>query len=89
MEELKEKTGDVSNKRIILAHLGNGASLAAVKNGKCIDTTMGFTPAGGIAMSTRSGDIDPGIAWYFMKNGMNEKQFNDLVNHRSGFARYF
>ena len=84
MEELKEKTGDVSNKRIILAHLGNGASLAAVKNGKCIDTTMGFTPAGGIAMSTRSGDIDPGIAWYFMKNGMDEKQFNDLVNHRSG-----
>ena len=84
MEELKEKTGDVYNKRIILAHLGNGASLAAVKNGKCIDTTMGFTPAGGIAMSTRSGDIDPGIAWYFMKNGMDEKQFNDLVNHRSG-----
>ena len=48
--------------RVILAHLGNGASLAAVRDGKSIDTSMGFTPAAGLVMSTRSGDLDPGLA---------------------------
>jgi acetate kinase len=67
-----------------LAHLGNGASLAAVKAGTCIDTSMGFTPAGGIPMSTRSGDLDPSVAWYLMQKGMDAKQFNDLINHQSG-----
>ena len=47
--------------RVILAHLGNGASLAAVRDGRCIDTSMGFTPAAGLVMSTRSGDLDPGV----------------------------
>jgi acetate kinase len=84
MEELKKKNEKEAKGRIILAHLGNGASLTAVKDGKCIDTSMGFTPAGGIVMSTRSGDLDPGVAWYLMQKGMNAKEFNDVINHKSG-----
>ncbi|HDZ05782.1 hypothetical protein LCGC14_0281050 [marine sediment metagenome] len=85
MEELKIKLGVEANGRVILAHLGNGASLAAVKDGKSIDTTMGFTPAGGCVMGTRSGDLDPGVAWYMMKReGLNTKKFNHLINHESG-----
>ena len=86
METLKNIEGaDKSNGRIILAHLGNGASLAAVKDGKSMDTTMGFTPAGGLVMGTRTGDLDPGVAWYMMQSEqMNTKQFNHLINHESG-----
>ena len=84
MEELSRHNKLESNGRVILAHLGNGASIAAVKNGKCIDTSMGFTPVGGIVMSSRSGDLDPGVAWYLMQKGMDAKQFNDLINHQSG-----
>ncbi len=84
MQELKQKNEAEASGKIILAHLGSGASLAAVKDGKCIDTSMGFTPAGGIVMSTRSGDLDPGVAWFFMQKGMDAKAFNDLINHQSG-----
>ncbi len=84
MQELKKKNEAESNGRIILAHLGNGASIAAVKEGKCIDTSMGFTPAGGIVMSSRSGDIDPGVAWFLMQKGMDARAFNNLINHESG-----
>ncbi len=84
MEELSKQDGTEVNGKIILAHLGSGASLAAVKGGKCIDTSMGFAPAGGLVMSTRSGDLDPGVAWYLMQQGMNAKVFNDLINHQSG-----
>ena len=84
MQELKKKNEMEANGKIILAHLGNGASLAAVNNGVCIDTSMGFTPAGGIPMSTRSGDLDPGVVWYLMKEGLDATQFNDLINHKSG-----
>ncbi len=84
MQELKKKNEAEANGKIILAHLGSGASIAAVKGGKCIDTSMGFTPAGGIVMSTRSGDLDPGVAWFFMQQGMDAKAFNDLINHQSG-----
>jgi acetate kinase len=71
--------------RIIIAHLGNGASMAAVKDGRPLDTTMGFTPAGGFMMGTRSGDLDPGIICYLL----NERHFDahglvELVNHQSG-----
>lgn len=74
-------------KRIVIAHLGNGASVTAVKNGKSIDTSMGLTPTGGVLMSTRSGDLDPGILIYLMR----EKKFDasmiaDLVDRRSGLA---
>ncbi len=84
MQELKKKNDTEDKGRIILAHLGNGASIAAVKEGKCIDTSMGFTPAGGIVMSSRSGDIDPGVAWFLMQKGMDAKAFNELINHQSG-----
>jgi acetate kinase len=84
MQELRKQHATEANGKIILAHLGNGASLAAVKDGKCIDTSMGFTPAAGIMMSTRSGDLDPGVAWYLMQKRMDAKAFNDLVNHQSG-----
>ncbi|RKR84684.1 acetate kinase [Mucilaginibacter gracilis] len=86
MEQLDlEEWRETSRHRVILAHLGNGASLAAVKEGKSIDTSMGFSPAGGIPMGTRSGDLDPGVAWYLMKSqSLSPKQFNHLLNHESG-----
>ncbi len=77
------RLGDPAHGRVILAHLGNGASLAAVQGGKPIDTSMGFTPAAGVVMSTRSGDLDPGVAGYLMKN-MTLDQFGHLINHESG-----
>ena len=81
LEEWNETLRD----RVILAHLGSGASLAAVKDGKSIDTSMGFSPAAGIPMGTRTGDLDPGVAWYLMKSeALSPKQFNHLVNHESG-----
>ncbi len=71
--------------RVVLAHLGSGASLAAVRDGKSIDTTMGFTPASGIPMGTRSGDLDPGLASYLARTEqMSAAQFDDMVNHESG-----
>jgi acetate kinase len=70
---------------VILAHLGNGASLAAVRDGKSIDTSMGFTPTAGLVMSTRSGDLDPGLAPYLARTEqITTKQFYDMVNHESG-----
>ena len=75
----------VGKGRVILAHLGNGASLAAVHKGKSVDTSMGFTPAGGMIMGTRPGDLDPCVAWYMMKSeNLTPKKFNNLINHESG-----
>jgi len=86
IEELARVAGKrVANGRVILAHLGNGASLAAVFKGKSIDTSMGLTPAGGLMMGSRPGDLDPGVAWYMMKSeNLTPKQFNNLINHESG-----
>jgi len=71
--------------RVILAHLGNGASLAAVRDGRSVDTSMGFTPTAGVPMSTRSGDLDPGLIWFLAQTeGMNAIQFNEMVNFQSG-----
>jgi acetate kinase len=86
MEELARVAGvEAARGRIILAHLGNGASLAAVHNGRSIDTSMGFTPTAGVPMSTRSGDLDPGLVGYLARTeGMTPEQFHDMVNHRSG-----
>jgi acetate kinase len=71
--------------RVILAHLGSGASLAAVKNGKSIDTSMGFTPASGVPMGTRSGDLDPGLPAFLAKTeGMGAEAFNTMINFQSG-----
>jgi acetate kinase len=71
--------------RVILAHLGNGASLAAVRDGASVDTTMAFTPGAGVPMSTRSGDIDPGLLSFFAgKEKMTTAQFQKMVTHESG-----
>ena len=86
MEELV-RLGDPAAKkgRVILAHLGNGASLAAVRDGKSIDTSMCFTPTAGLVMSTRSGDLDPGLAPYLARTEqMTTSQFYKMVNHESG-----
>jgi acetate kinase len=70
---------------VVLAHLGNGASLAAVRQGKPVDTSMGFTPAAGIPMGTRSGDLDPGLLWYLARTeGLDAERFNEMVNFQSG-----
>lgn len=71
--------------KVVIAHLGNGASMAAVRNGKSIDTTMGLTPTGGLIMGTRCGDLDPGIALYLMKQKkVSPKKLEKLFNHQSG-----
>jgi len=86
MEELAHVAGpQAARGRIVLAHLGNGASLAAVYEGKPVDTSMGLTPAGGIPMSTRSGDLDPGLVWYLARTEkITAKKFNEMVNFQSG-----
>lgn len=85
MEELARLDPAAAKGRIILAHLGNGASMAAVRNGQCIDTSMGFTPAAGLMMSTRTGDLDPGLAYFFARTErMTPARFQRMVNHESG-----
>jgi acetate kinase len=86
MEELA-RLGDpaVKTGRVVLGHLGNGASLAAVRDGRSVDTSMSFTPTAGVPMSTRSGDLDPGLVWYLARTEkMSAKQFNEMVNFQSG-----
>lgn len=85
LEELGRQAGSAAAQdRVILAHLGSGASLAAVLGGQSQDTSMGFTPAAGLVMGTRSGDLDPGVAAYLMQQQLTAKQFNHLINHESG-----
>ena len=86
MEELGRLGDPAATKgRVILAHLGNGASLAAVRNGKSIDTSMGFTPTAGLVMSSRSGDLDPGLVSYLARTEqMSATQFQEMVDHASG-----
>ena len=86
MGELARVAGaEAAQGRVILAHLGNGASLAAVRDGKPVDTSMSFTPTAGVPMSTRSGDLDPGLVWYLARTEkMSAKQFNEMVNFQSG-----
>ncbi len=86
MEELS-RLGDPAAKtgRVILLHLGSGASLAAVLNGQGMDTSMGFTPTAGLPMSTRCGDLDPGLVSYFARTEkMSAARFSDMTNHESG-----
>jgi acetate kinase len=76
---------DLSSFRLVTCHLGNGCSLAAIKNGRSIDTTMGFTPLEGLMMGTRSGSIDPGIVTYLMRHDhLSAEQLDDLLNSKSG-----
>lgn len=86
MEELERVAGrTAAHGRVILAHLGSGASMAAVKGGQCIDTTMSFTPSAGLVMGTRSGDVDPGFLIYLMRTeGLAADALDDLINRESG-----
>jgi acetate kinase len=86
MQELAQVAGTkAAQGRVVLAHLGNGASLAAVRDGRSVDTSMGFTPSGGLPMGTRPGDMDPGVAWYLMQSeNLTPSQFNQIINHESG-----
>ena len=86
MAELARQGGSrAAQGRVVLAHLGNGASLAAVRNGQPVDTSMSFTPAAGVPMSTRSGDLDPGLVWYLARTeGLDAKQYNEMINFQSG-----
>ena len=86
-ESLVHHFGATLPERSIFAHLGNGASLCALRNGMSIDTTMGLTPTGGIPMGTRSGDLDPGIFLYLLRNEkLDADKLEDLFNHQSGLS---
>jgi acetate kinase len=86
LSELGREAGvQASSGRVIIAHLGNGASMVGVKGGKSMDTTMGFSPAGGLVMSTRSGDLDPGVILYLLKEkGLGFSAVNRMVNKEGG-----
>lgn len=86
MEELERAAGAAAARgRVVLAHLGNGASMAAERDGKCRDTTMAFTPTAGLMMSTRTGDLDPGLFTYLTRvKGMTGEQFHQMINKQSG-----
>jgi acetate kinase len=86
MEECERRAGlEIAQGRVILAHLGSGASMAAVRAGKCIDTTMGLTPAGGLVMGTRTGDLDPGVLIHLARTEkLSIDQLEELVTRRSG-----
>jgi acetate kinase len=79
---LTERLG--AGRRLILCHLGNGASICAVQDGRSVDTSMGLTPMEGLVMGTRSGDLDPGALLYLLRNGRTEKELDELLNRRSG-----
>ncbi len=86
MRELARLAGmEAAQGRVVLAHLGNGASLAAVHRGKSVDTSMSFTPTAGVPMGTRTGDLDPGLVWYLAcTEHLDAQGFNEMVNSQSG-----
>ena len=84
-ESIVQQLGNNLPERLVIAHLGNGASVTAVKGGKSIDTSMGLTPTGGVIMGTRSGDLDPGVLLYLMREKkLDAARLEELVDHRSG-----
>jgi acetate kinase len=85
-ESIVRSLGDHVPQRVIAAHLGNGASLAAILEGKSVDTSMGLTPTGGIPMGTRSGDLDPGVVLWLLRSGKSVDEVEGLLNHQSGLA---
>jgi acetate kinase len=86
MQELEQIAGpDIASRRVVIAHLGNGASMTAVQNRRSVDTTMSFTPTAGLVMSRRTGDLDPGIAGYLARTEkMSIEQFQHMINAESG-----
>ena len=86
LRELRREAGaPAASGKVIIAHLGNGASMAAIEGGRSLDTTMGLTPTGGLVMGTRAGDLDPGVMLYLLQEkGMSPDALNQLVNHQAG-----
>jgi acetate kinase len=86
IEQLARDGGDAAARgRVVMAHLGSGSSLAAVLEGRCVDTTMGYTPNSGVPMGTRSGDLDPGVLLHWLRVGrLDAAALDDLVSRRSG-----
>jgi acetate kinase len=78
--------GNDLGRRTVIAHLGNGASMVALRDGKPVDTSMGLTPTGGFMMGTRSGDLDPGVVLYLLRSGRTAEELADLLDHKSGLA---
>jgi acetate kinase len=84
---LREDAPELAEKRLIVAHLGNGASMAAIEGGKSAETTMGFTPSGGLVMATRPGDLDPGVLLYLLRNDqLRPDELGELIHHRAGLT---
>jgi acetate kinase len=84
-ESLVRQLGAELPRRLVIAHLGNGASVTAVREGRSIDTSMGLTPTGGVIMGTRTGDLDPGVlVWLAREKALDAAMLEDLVDHRSG-----
>jgi acetate kinase len=85
MGELRALDPEAATGRVVIAHLGNGASMVAVRGGVGVDTTMGFTPTGGLTMGTRSGDLDPGVLLYLLEEKeLSPPQMGELINKRAG-----
>ncbi|HEX3236323.1 MAG TPA: acetate/propionate family kinase [Gemmatimonadales bacterium] len=85
MQALQQLEGDAAHGRVVVAHLGNGASMAAISDGRSLDTTMGFSPTGGLMMGTRCGDLDPSVPLYLIRQlGMSPDAVGALINHQSG-----
>jgi acetate kinase len=85
MEELRRLEPEAAAGRVVVAHLGNGASMAAVRGGVGVDTTMGFTPTGGLVMGTRSGDLDPSVPLFLLEErGLTPTEVSDLLNKQAG-----
>jgi acetate kinase len=85
LESIVRQLGDELPQRVVVAHLGNGASITALKAGRSVDTSMGMTPSGGVIMGTRSGDLDPGVLIYLLREkGFDAERLEALVDHGSG-----
>jgi acetate kinase len=85
MGRLRDLDPEAASSRILIAHLGNGASMVGVRGGVGVDTTMGFTPTGGLVMGTRSGDLDPGVLLYMLEErGLSPPEIGELINRRAG-----
>jgi acetate kinase len=84
---LRLEEPELAEQRLIVAHLGNGASMAAIAGGRSVETTMGFTPSGGLVMATRSGDLDPGVLLYLLReDGLRPDELGDLIHHHAGLT---
>ncbi len=81
----RDRDPELAESRLVIAHLGNGCSLTATRHGQSVDTTMGLTPIGGVMMSTRSGDLDPGVVAHLARTyRLDGDGFEDILSHRSG-----